>query len=61
MEISSSGELLQETWFEAPYYCMMHDFGVTRDYAVLHVVPIVSSWERLRAGLPTVQIDEILE
>jgi hypothetical protein len=28
------------------------DFGVTQDYAVFHVVPIVSSWERLRAGLP---------
>jgi len=32
---------------------MMHDFGVTQDYAVFHVVPIVSSWERLKAGLPT--------
>lgn len=31
---------------------MMHDFGVTRDYAVFHVVPIVSSWERLKQGLP---------
>ena len=52
MEISPSGELLQETFFEAPYYCMMHDFGLTQDYAVFHVVPIVGSWDRLEAGLP---------
>ena len=31
---------------------MMHDFGLTEHYAVFHVVPIVGSWERLRAGLP---------
>jgi carotenoid cleavage dioxygenase-like enzyme len=60
MEISPSGELLQETWFEAPYYCMMHDFGVTQDYAVFHVVPIVSSWERLKAGLPHFGFDTSL-
>jgi carotenoid cleavage dioxygenase-like enzyme len=51
-EISPSGDIKREVWFELPYYCMMHDFGVTRDYAVFHVVPIVSNWERLRAGLP---------
>lgn len=51
-EISPEGELTKETWFELPYYCMMHDFGVTRDYAVFHVVPQVSSWERLEKGLP---------
>ena len=60
MEISPTGELLQETWFEAPYYCMMHDFGVTQDYAVFHVVPIVSSWERLKAGLPHFGFDTSL-
>jgi carotenoid cleavage dioxygenase len=31
---------------------MMHDFGVTRDYAVFHVVPSIGSWERLEQGLP---------
>lgn len=52
MEISPTGELLKEIWFEAPYYCMMHDFGVTEDYACFHVVPIISNWERLEANLP---------
>jgi carotenoid cleavage dioxygenase-like enzyme len=60
MEISPTGELLQETWFEAPYYCMMHDFGLTQDYAVFHVVPIVGSWERLEAGLPHFGFDTSL-
>ena len=52
MEISPTGELLKETWFEVPYYCMMHDFGCTEDYAVFHIVPQISNWERLEAGLP---------
>jgi carotenoid cleavage dioxygenase-like enzyme len=60
MEVSPGGVLLQETFFEAPYYCMMHDFGVTRDYAVFHVVPIVGSWERLKAGLPHFGFDTSL-
>jgi len=60
LELSPSGELIRETFFEAPYYCMMHDFGVTRDYAVFHVVPIVGSWERLRAGLPHFGFDTTL-
>jgi carotenoid cleavage dioxygenase len=52
MEVSPMGELLFETFFEVPYYCMMHDFAVTEKYALFHIVPIVSSWERLKAGLP---------
>ena len=51
-EISPQGQFKREVWFELPYYAMMHDFGVTRDYAVFHVVPITSSWERLQARLP---------
>lgn len=51
-EIDPRGQLKREVWFEIPYYCMMHDFGLTEHYAVFHVIPIVGSWERLRAGLP---------
>lgn len=50
--ISPQGQVTNEIWFESPYYCMMHDFAVTEDYAVFHVVPITSDWERLRSGLP---------
>ncbi|WP_243450830.1 carotenoid oxygenase family protein [Sphingosinicella sp. CPCC 101087] len=51
-EIDTKGEIVKEVWFEIPYYCMMHDFGVTEDYAVFHVVPITSDWERLAARKP---------
>jgi carotenoid cleavage dioxygenase-like enzyme len=50
--IDPDGEIRSETWFELPYYCMMHDFGFTEDYVIFHVVPIVGSWERLNTGLP---------
>lgn len=46
-EISPEGKLLKQVDFEAPYYCMLHDFGLTEDYAVFHVVPYISSWDRL--------------
>jgi carotenoid cleavage dioxygenase-like enzyme len=51
-EVSPAGELLQEVWFKAPYYCMMHDFGITEDYAVFNIMPSIGSWERLEKGLP---------
>lgn len=52
MEVSPSGELIREEWFKVPYYCMMHDFGITQDYLILHIVPSIGSWERLEQGLP---------
>ncbi|KKW92002.1 carotenoid oxygenase family protein [Sphingobium chungbukense] len=51
-EISPQGELLYDIWFETPYYCMMHDFAITEDYALFSVMPMTSSWERLKAGKP---------
>ena len=34
---------------------------MTEDYAVFHVVPIISSWERLEAGLPHFGFDTTKE
>lgn len=51
-EINREGELLKEFWFKAPYYAMMHDFGITDDYAVFNLMPSIGSWERLKKGLP---------
>jgi carotenoid cleavage dioxygenase-like enzyme len=59
-EISKDGKFKQEIWFELPYYAMMHDFGVTRDYAIFHVVPSTSNWDRLKAGLPHFGFDTTL-
>ncbi|MEZ5743299.1 MAG: carotenoid oxygenase family protein [Sphingomonadaceae bacterium] len=52
MEIAPDGELVREAWFKVPYYCMMHDFGITEDYLLVHIVPSIGSWERLEKGLP---------
>ena len=59
-EINPEGEVVKEIAFENPYYCMMHDFGVTEDYVCFHVVPIVSSWDRLSKGLPHFGFDTTL-
>ena len=59
-EIDADGRVVKEIAFQNPYYCMMHDFGVTEDYACFHVVPIVSSWDRLRKGLPHFGFDTTL-
>jgi len=56
--ISPEGEITDEVWFEIPYYCMMHDFGITRDYVVFHVVPITSDWDRLENRLPHFGFDK---
>jgi carotenoid cleavage dioxygenase-like enzyme len=50
--ISPAGKITNEIWFEIPYYCMMHDWGITEDYVVFHVVPSTSDWERLENRLP---------
>jgi carotenoid cleavage dioxygenase-like enzyme len=60
MEISPTGELLREVYFETPYYCMMHDWGVTEDYACFHIVPSTSNWDRLHANLPHFGFDTTL-
>jgi carotenoid cleavage dioxygenase-like enzyme len=56
--ISPAGEITSEVWFEIPYYCMMHDWGITEDYVVFHVVPSTSDWERLENRLPHFGFDK---
>jgi carotenoid cleavage dioxygenase-like enzyme len=51
-EISPEGMLIRELWFKAPYYCMMHDFAITPDYALFHIVPSIGSMERLENDMP---------
>lgn len=58
--IDARGRITREVWFELPYYCMMHDFAATPEYALFHVVPIVGSWERLRQGKPHFGFDRKL-
>lgn len=51
--IDRDGKVVHETWFQVPYPCLMHDFGVTRDYVVFPIVPVISSLDFARAGRPT--------
>ena len=51
-EISPEGEVVKRIDFENKYYCMMHDFCITDDYAVFHTVPIISNWQRLEERKP---------
>ena len=51
-EIAPDSRQLFDIWFETPYYCMMHDFAITPDYALFSVMPMTSSWERLGQGKP---------
>jgi carotenoid cleavage dioxygenase len=60
MEIAPDGSLVREKWFKAPYYCMMHDFAITPDYLLIHIVPSIGSWERLEQGLPHFGFDTTL-
>jgi carotenoid cleavage dioxygenase-like enzyme len=48
--IDKSGKVKREVYIAAPYYCMIHDFAVTRDQVVFPVVPIVGDLESLKAG-----------
>jgi carotenoid cleavage dioxygenase-like enzyme len=57
-EITPAHEVIKAIEFEIPYYCMMHDWGITADYVVFHVVPITSDWERLAARLPHFGFDK---
>ena len=52
-EISPEGRVTHQAWFELPYYTMLHDCGVTKDYIVFPVVPIMGAGdEGLKAGHP---------
>ncbi len=60
MEISPRGELLFEIPFKNKYLCMMHDFGITEDYAIWEVMPCVTSMERLEKNMPYFGFDHSL-
>ena len=45
-----AGKLIREQWFDAPYCAMMHDFAITRNYALFPVYPTTCDPERVKAG-----------
>jgi len=59
-EIDPQGKVVRQIDFTVPHYTMLHDFGITQDYAVFHVVPYVSSWEQLERNEPHFKYDPSL-
>lgn len=51
--VDANGDIVHETLFEMPYSCMIHDFGVTRDYVIFPIFPVVSNLERAKQGQST--------
>ncbi|GAB3615632.1 carotenoid oxygenase family protein [Okibacterium endophyticum] len=56
-EADASGAIVFERWFESPYSAMLHDFGVTENYIVFPVFPLVSDLQRLKEGHPYFEWD----
>jgi len=49
-EIDAQGKLMRQTWFQAPYAAMIHDFAVTENYVVFPVIPLTADVERMKRG-----------
>lgn len=50
-EVSPAGKVIHEAWFQMPYFAELHDCGVTQDYIVFPLVPIMGCGEeRLKQG-----------
>lgn len=52
MVVNSQGELVSEQWFKAPYVGMVHDFAVTKKYAIFPFFPVTTDLDRLKTGGP---------
>lgn len=50
--VDKDGKVTRLDTFKAPYSSMIHDFFVTRNYAMFPVLPLSGSMERAMGGLP---------
>jgi carotenoid cleavage dioxygenase-like enzyme len=48
--VDRHGALRSEQWFDTPYCAMMHDFTITKNYALFPVYPTTCDLQRLKAG-----------
>lgn len=46
----ADGRKTEELWFQAPYAGMIHDCGVSKNYFVLVLTPLIMSQDRLEQG-----------
>lgn len=49
-EIGANGRVKRETWIQAPYAAMIHDFAVTENYVIFPLMPLTVDLERLKKG-----------
>jgi carotenoid cleavage dioxygenase len=56
--IGPDGQIKQETWFNAPYAGMVHDFGITETHIVVPFYPLITDVEVLKQGGPYYQWHE---
>jgi carotenoid cleavage dioxygenase len=47
--VDANGDLTRETWFDAPYCAMMHDFAITEHFALFPIYPTICDLDRLKA------------
>ena len=48
--VDRRGSLVREQWFDVPYCSMMHDFTITKNYALFPVYPTTCDAARVQAG-----------
>ena len=58
--VDKTGKVTRLDTFEAPYASMIHDFFVTRNYAMIPVMPLTGSMERAMSGQPPFAWDPAL-
>lgn len=46
------GELVREQWFDVPHCSMLHDFVITKNYAIFPLQPTTADLDRIKAGGP---------
>lgn len=56
-EADAQGKIIHETWFEAPYTCMVHDLMVTRNFVVIPFTPLRHEYEWLEKREPAFKWD----
>lgn len=52
LPVGPDGCVARETWFKAPYPCLMHDFFATERYALFPIGPAITFPEKVKEGAP---------
>lgn len=50
--VDPNGRLVSEEWFDAPYCAMLHDFALTKNWAIFPLFPTIANLERMKSGGP---------